>query len=253
MIGEVLREIIRDVTCQVRQSSYCRGELAGNGVTNRLAARREDHCRLGSLLVPVRGIDGWPLRRPVVGEVTRGFDTGVPDGLFGRAAIGGWQPLRLRHHERWERSSLESRYLCPRTSPTGVRLAAPALVQLEANALDWLRDWMEFPAGTRGLFTTGRLVRQGWRQTAGVGRAAIHGCRAPLTWSGAFRPGRYARVYALLGRGPPDAACGVGASMSAAFFSTPAAESAAAAASTPKPAAGSAASPSRWDSGGRRA
>jgi aromatic-L-amino-acid decarboxylase len=38
---------------------------------------------------------------------------------------------------------------------TGVWQAAPALVQLEANALDWLRDWMEFPAEARGLFTSG--------------------------------------------------------------------------------------------------
>lgn len=38
---------------------------------------------------------------------------------------------------------------------TGVRFAAPALVQLEANVLDWLRDWMQFPATTRGLLTTG--------------------------------------------------------------------------------------------------
>jgi aromatic-L-amino-acid decarboxylase len=38
---------------------------------------------------------------------------------------------------------------------TGVWQAAPALVQLEANALDWLRDWMGFPPATRGLFTTG--------------------------------------------------------------------------------------------------
>ena len=38
---------------------------------------------------------------------------------------------------------------------TGVWQAAPALVQLEANALDWLRDWMRFPATARGLFTTG--------------------------------------------------------------------------------------------------
>jgi aromatic-L-amino-acid decarboxylase len=38
---------------------------------------------------------------------------------------------------------------------TGVWQAAPALVQLEANALDWLRDWMGFPATTRGLFTAG--------------------------------------------------------------------------------------------------
>jgi len=38
---------------------------------------------------------------------------------------------------------------------TGVWQAAPALVQLESNALDWLRDWMGFPDTTRGLFTTG--------------------------------------------------------------------------------------------------
>ena len=38
---------------------------------------------------------------------------------------------------------------------TGVWQAAPALVQLEANALDWLREWMGFPPDTRGLFTTG--------------------------------------------------------------------------------------------------
>jgi aromatic-L-amino-acid decarboxylase len=38
---------------------------------------------------------------------------------------------------------------------TGVWQAAPALVQLEANALDWLREWMGFPAETRGIFTAG--------------------------------------------------------------------------------------------------
>jgi aromatic-L-amino-acid decarboxylase len=38
---------------------------------------------------------------------------------------------------------------------TGVWQAAPALVQLESNVLDWFRDWMQFPATTRGLLTTG--------------------------------------------------------------------------------------------------
>jgi aromatic-L-amino-acid decarboxylase len=38
---------------------------------------------------------------------------------------------------------------------TGVWMAAPALVQLEANVLEWLRDWMGFPPGTAGLLTTG--------------------------------------------------------------------------------------------------
>jgi aromatic-L-amino-acid decarboxylase len=38
---------------------------------------------------------------------------------------------------------------------TGIWHAAPALVQLEANVLDWFRDWMGFPESTRGLLTTG--------------------------------------------------------------------------------------------------
>lgn len=38
---------------------------------------------------------------------------------------------------------------------TGIWQAAPALVQLEANTLDWLRDWMQFPASARGLYTPG--------------------------------------------------------------------------------------------------
>lgn len=38
---------------------------------------------------------------------------------------------------------------------TGIWRAAPLLVQLEANVLDWMRDWMGFPSTTRGLLTTG--------------------------------------------------------------------------------------------------
>ncbi|GJM23465.1 MAG: L-2,4-diaminobutyrate decarboxylase [Planctomycetota bacterium] len=38
---------------------------------------------------------------------------------------------------------------------TGVWQAAPALVQLEANALRWLAEWMGFPESARGLLTTG--------------------------------------------------------------------------------------------------
>ncbi len=38
---------------------------------------------------------------------------------------------------------------------TGIWQAAPALVQLEANALEWLREWMRLPVGTTGVFTTG--------------------------------------------------------------------------------------------------
>ena len=38
---------------------------------------------------------------------------------------------------------------------TGVWKGAPALIQLEANVLDWFRDWMAFPPTTSGLLTTG--------------------------------------------------------------------------------------------------
>ena len=38
---------------------------------------------------------------------------------------------------------------------TGIWRSAPALVQLEANALGWIREWMTFPESAGGLFTTG--------------------------------------------------------------------------------------------------
>ena len=38
---------------------------------------------------------------------------------------------------------------------TGVWQAAPALLQLESNALNWLGEWIGMPAGTSGVFTTG--------------------------------------------------------------------------------------------------
>lgn len=38
---------------------------------------------------------------------------------------------------------------------TGSRFAAPALVELEANALAWIRELMDFPASARGIFTSG--------------------------------------------------------------------------------------------------
>lgn len=38
---------------------------------------------------------------------------------------------------------------------TGAWFAAPALVQLEANVLEWFREWMQLPEGAGGVFTTG--------------------------------------------------------------------------------------------------
>jgi len=64
---------------------------------------------------------------------------------------------------------------------TGIWHAAPALVQLEANVLDWFRTWMGFPPSTRGLLTTGsdpstHTIEEAERphdwQAIGVGRHA---------------------------------------------------------------------------------
>jgi aromatic-L-amino-acid/L-tryptophan decarboxylase len=38
---------------------------------------------------------------------------------------------------------------------TGAWFASPALVQLEANVLEWFREWMLFPETAGGVFTTG--------------------------------------------------------------------------------------------------
>jgi aromatic-L-amino-acid decarboxylase len=44
---------------------------------------------------------------------------------------------------------------CATNRFTGVWAAAPALVQLESNVLDWLADWMGYPETARGLLTPG--------------------------------------------------------------------------------------------------
>ena len=66
---------------------------------------------------------------------------------------------------------------------TGVWNASPALVQLEANVLDWFRAWMGFPKGTRGLLTTGdrwRRFRRWWRLgIATWGSAFVTVCSTP--------------------------------------------------------------------------
>ena len=85
---------------------------------------------------------------------------------------------------------------------TGIWQAAPALVQLEANALDWLRDWMQFPSTARGLFTTGGSMARGR-----VARGSNIGPCVPgtaLGWTnGAFTrctgacPGKFSRTLRM--------------------------------------------------------
>jgi aromatic-L-amino-acid decarboxylase len=99
-------------------------------------AMREPPPERGSALEPLLGalFDEW---------IPRSYNTASP-GYLAFIPSGGVFPAALADLI----SSGVNRY-------TGVWRAAPALVQLEANALEWLREWMQFPASTRGVFTTG--------------------------------------------------------------------------------------------------
>lgn len=97
---------------------------------------RESSPEQGTALEPLldRLFEDW---------IPRSFNTPGP-GYMAYIPGGGLYPAALADFI----SNTTNRY-------TGLWKAAPVLVQLESNALDWLRDWMEFPATTRGLFTTG--------------------------------------------------------------------------------------------------
>ncbi|MBK7579480.1 MAG: aminotransferase class V-fold PLP-dependent enzyme [Myxococcales bacterium] len=104
----------------------------------------EDLCRRLRESAPEHGTDLAPLLDLYFDEcLPRTFNTPAP-GYLAYIPGGGLYSAALADYI----ANTTNRY-------TGVWMAAPALVQLEANALDWLRDWMGFPASTRGLFTTG--------------------------------------------------------------------------------------------------
>jgi aromatic-L-amino-acid decarboxylase len=101
-------------------------------------------CRALREPVPEHGTDLERLVDQLFDEwIPRTFNTASP-GYLAYVPSGGVLPSALADLV----ASATNRY-------TGVWQAAPALVQLEANALDWLRDWMQFPPATRGVFTTG--------------------------------------------------------------------------------------------------
>ncbi|MEP7096746.1 MAG: aminotransferase class V-fold PLP-dependent enzyme [Dokdonella sp.] len=101
-------------------------------------------CRSMREDVPEHGTALEALLDPLFDEwIPRSFTTPGP-GYFAYIPGGGIYTAALADFI----ADTTNRY-------TGIWQAAPALVQLEANALDWLRDWMQFPAQTRGLFTTG--------------------------------------------------------------------------------------------------
>ena len=93
---------------------------------------------------PERGSSLASLLDPLFNEwLPRSFTTPGP-GYLAYIPGGGVYPTALADFI----SAATNRY-------TGVWLAAPALVQLEANVLDWFRLWMGFPDQARGLLTTG--------------------------------------------------------------------------------------------------
>jgi len=103
-----------------------------------------DLCRAMREPAPEQGVALEPLLDQLFRDwIPRSFTAPSP-GYLAYIPGGGLYPAALADFI----ADATNRY-------TGVWQAAPALVQLEANALDWLRDWMGFPPETRGLFTTG--------------------------------------------------------------------------------------------------
>ena len=104
----------------------------------------EELCRAMREAAPEQPTPIEALLRPLFEQwIPRSFTAAGP-GYLAYIPGGGLFPAALADLI----ASATNRY-------TGVWQAAPALVQLEANTLDWLRDWMQFPATTRGLYTTG--------------------------------------------------------------------------------------------------
>jgi len=101
-------------------------------------------CRSLVETAPEQGVALEPLLDSLFREwIPRSFTT-IGPGYFAFIPGGGVYPAALADFI----ANTTNRF-------TGIWQAAPALVQLEANALDWLREWMGFPSDARGLFTTG--------------------------------------------------------------------------------------------------
>ncbi|MBI3401546.1 MAG: aminotransferase class V-fold PLP-dependent enzyme [Acidobacteria bacterium] len=101
-------------------------------------------CRSMREAAPERGVALESLLEPLFRDwIPRSFTAPGP-GYLAFIPGGGVFPAALADFI----ANTTNRY-------TGVWQAAPALVQLEANALDWLREWMDFPQDARGLFTAG--------------------------------------------------------------------------------------------------
>jgi aromatic-L-amino-acid decarboxylase len=101
-------------------------------------------CRALREPLPEQGVALDPLLDQLFDDlIPRSFTTPGP-GYLAYIPGGGVYPAALADFI----ADTTNRY-------TGVWQASPALVQLEANVLEWLRDWMSFPTGSSGLLTSG--------------------------------------------------------------------------------------------------
>ena len=104
----------------------------------------EEICRLLREPVPEEGSPIEPLLDLLFHDcIPRSYNAAAP-GYLAYIPGGGLFPAALADLI----SDAVNRY-------TGIWSVAPALVQLEANVLEWFREWMQFPPDTRGLLTTG--------------------------------------------------------------------------------------------------
>jgi aromatic-L-amino-acid decarboxylase len=132
MADEVTARSIAFIASLARQP--IRGDVESAGALCR--ALREPVPEQGSALEPLLDLVFDRCVPPTFNAASGGYLAFIPGGGLYPAALADFI------------SNCVNRY-------TGVWMAAPALVQLEANALEWLRDWMGFPTTTRGLFTAG--------------------------------------------------------------------------------------------------
>ncbi len=129
---EVLHRVVAHVASLGEQP--VRGDLEGAA----------EFCRALREPAPETGTPLGALLDPLFEEwIPKSFNTASP-GYLAYVPGGGLFPAALADLI----SAGTNRY-------TGVWLPAPALVQLEANVLDWFRGWMGFPETARGLLTTG--------------------------------------------------------------------------------------------------
>jgi aromatic-L-amino-acid decarboxylase len=131
MAARVVEEVVEHIASLDRQPAM--GEV---DALDRFRAMREP--------APEEAVDLEAVLRPLFDEwIPRSYTASGP-GYLAYVPGGGLYPAALADFI----AAGVNRF-------TGVWAAAPALVQLEANTLEWLRDWMGFPPSTAGVYTTG--------------------------------------------------------------------------------------------------